>query len=304
MQLVFITISDLFSLKTRSLLFGLVEVIWAVAGGIGPLLGGVFAEKVSWRWCFFVNLPFSGVAMVLLFVFLDVHNPRTGLMKGLKAIDWVGSLSIIAVTIMILLGLDFGGETFAWDSVQVICLLVFGSAMIGVFLFGEKRVARYPLMPLRLFNNRHNAAVLVVTFVHGIVFMGVAYYLPLYTQSTKGASPLQAGVLMLPIELIEAASGIVCGILMHRFGCYRELIWVGSVLTTVGSGLLILLSADSSIGMLVGLQFVVGIGLGLLFQPVVVAIQVLIKQEDIATATTTSGFVRNIAVSTLHYLVA
>lgn len=106
---------------------------------------------------------------MLLFLFLDVHDPRTSMWDGLKAIDWAGSLSILGVTLMLLLGLDFGGETFPWSSPKVICLLVFGSCTIFVFLFSEKRLAKYPLMPLVLFKNRSNVAALIVTFVHGIV---------------------------------------------------------------------------------------------------------------------------------------
>ena len=110
-----------------------------------------------------------GTTFVLLLLFLDVHNPKTRLWDGVKAIDWAGSLSILAVTLMLLLGLDFGGKSFPWDSPKVICLLVFGGVAILIFFFSEKKLAKYPLMPLLLFRNRTNVAALVVTFVHGIV---------------------------------------------------------------------------------------------------------------------------------------
>lgn len=84
----------------------------AVAGGVGPVLGGVLTEKLSWEWCFWVNLPIAGTTFLLLLIFLDVHNPRTGVLVGLKAVDWFGSLSILAMTLMLLLGLEFGGATF------------------------------------------------------------------------------------------------------------------------------------------------------------------------------------------------
>lgn len=141
----------------------------AVAGGVGPVLGGVFSEKLSWRWIFWLNLPISGSIFVLLLLFLDVHNPKTGFMDGIKVIDWLGSLTILAVTLMILLGLDFGGETFPWSSPKVICLLVFGGLMIGFFIFSEKKLARYPLMPLSVFRGKGNVATMVVTACHGMV---------------------------------------------------------------------------------------------------------------------------------------
>lgn len=110
-----------------------------------------------------------GTTFVLLLLFLDVHNPKTRMLDGLRAIDWAGCLSILAVTLMLLLGLDFGGKSFPWDSPKVICLLVFGGVAIIIFFLSEKKLARYPLMPLLLFRNRTNVAALVVTFVHGIV---------------------------------------------------------------------------------------------------------------------------------------
>lgn len=145
------------------------EFMWAFAGGIGPLLGGVFSQYVTWRWNFWINVPVSGVTFVLLLFFLDVHNPKTKIMDGVKAIDWFGSVSILGLTLMLLLGLDFGGETFAWSSSQVICLIVFGSFCSLLFIYSEKRLTKYPLMPLNIFSRLSNIATLAVAFAHGFV---------------------------------------------------------------------------------------------------------------------------------------
>lgn len=116
-----------------------------------------------------INLPISGAAFILLFIYLDVHNPKTPVLDGLKAIDWFGSLSIIGLVLMLLLGLEFGGATVPWNSPRVICLIVLGSLMSIVFIYSEKRLAQYPLMPLKLFADGSNAASLVLTLWHGIV---------------------------------------------------------------------------------------------------------------------------------------
>ncbi|KAI7478807.1 putative MFS transporter [Hortaea werneckii] len=297
LQLVTITISDLFSMRRRTLYLGLLEVMWAVAGGAGPLIGGAFTQLVSWRWCFWINLPVSGVTFLLLFLFLDVHNPRTRLREGLAAIDWLGTLSVLAVTLMLLLGLDFGGTVFPWSSAKVICLIVFGTLMIGFFIFSEKRLAKYPLMPLDMFKDMSNIALFLVGFSQGMVFIAAEYYLPLYLQSVKQASPLRSGVLILPITVSEAVIGIVCGVLMHQTGRYKEIICVGAALTALGTGLYISFDRSTPIARLVGFEIIGGSGCGMLFEAPIIALQSAVTQADTATATATYGFLRNIATS-------
>ncbi|KAF7157309.1 hypothetical protein CNMCM5623_001432 [Aspergillus felis] len=297
LQLVTIVISDLFSVRRRSLYLGLMEFIWALAGGIGPLLGGAFSQYVSWRWSFWVNLPVCGLAFVLLLLFLDVHNPKTKMLDGVRAIDWFGSLSILGLTLMLLLGLDFGGETFPWDSPKVICLIVFGSLCSLLFIYSEKRLAKYPLMPMSLFAQTSNIATLAVTFAHGFVFIAGEYYVPLYLQSVKEASPMRSGILVLPLVLSEAFAGIITGAVIHRTGRYRELIWLGMTLLTIGNGLYIHLNAYSSLGQIIGYQVLSGIGAGFMFEPPIIAIQAMVSQDETATATATLGFIRNLATS-------
>jgi len=155
--------------RSRTLYLGLTEAMWAIAGGAGPILGGAFTQLASWRWNFWINLPISGTTFILLLLFLDVHNPRTKAIDGIKAIDWFGSLSILALTVMLFLGLNFGGTTFPWDSPKVICLIVFGGLVSILFIWSEKKFAQYPLMPLNLFAQAGTAASLMVTFFHGFV---------------------------------------------------------------------------------------------------------------------------------------
>jgi MFS family permease len=193
-QLVSITISDMFSMRSqfnsslstsgstvltsnrsRTLYLGLLQAMWAVAGGVGPVLGGAFTQYASWRWNFWINLPISGSTFLLLLMFLDVHNPRTKIIEGIKAVDWFGSLSILGLMVMPLLGLNFGGTEFPWNSPKVICLIVFGSLMFVLFIFSEARLARYPLMPLGLFRQKSNVACLLVGFTH--LFVSSKIYL-------------------------------------------------------------------------------------------------------------------------------
>lgn len=178
MQLVTITIGDLFSVRGRSLLLVLTEVTWAVAGGVGPVLGGTLAELVSWRWVFWINLPVIGGAFVLVAACLDVHNPKTRVVDGFRAIDWYGAVSILGLTLMVLLGLDFGGAIFPWSSPKVVCLLVFGVLMLAFFVFSEKRLAEYPIMPMRLFKHRSNVTSLLSGVFHAFVSLSLLITAP------------------------------------------------------------------------------------------------------------------------------
>ncbi|KAE8337799.1 hypothetical protein BDV24DRAFT_139232 [Aspergillus arachidicola] len=297
LQLVMIVVSDLFSVRSRSLYMGILEFMWTISGGLGPILGGVFSEYVSWRWNFWINLPICGLAFILLFFYLDVHSPKTRVTDGLKAIDWLGSLSIIGFTLMVLLGLNFGGEAFSWNSPQVICLIVFGSLFSIVFFYGEKYVAKYPLMPLKILNHRSNIAVSLVTLFHGAVFIACEYWLPLYFQSAKQASPMRSGLMVLPLVLAEGVFSGISGWLIHRTGKYAEQIWIGTVLLTLGTGLFIRLNPTSPLVELIIFQVIGGAGSAILFAPPLIALQAMVAQDDTASATAMLGFIRTIAMS-------
>jgi len=296
-QLVQVTISDLFSVRKRALYFGWMGAIWAIAGTVGPLLGGVFAEKLTWRWCFWINLPICAFSFALLLLLLDVHNPRTRMRDGLQAIDWFGTASMLAVTVLLLLGLNFGGGAFAWDSVQVICLIVVGTCMVGVFVFSEKRLAKYPLMPLGIFKTLSNSVTFLVAFGHNMVSIGAEFYLPLFFQSVKQASPLHSGLLLLPLTIAAAVTDVAVGNIISRTGRYREIIWTGVVLITLGNGLYIKLWTDTPLAEIIGIEVIGGAGVALLFQAPMLAIHSTVKQADVASATASLGFLNNLATS-------
>jgi len=198
---------------------------------------------------------------------------------------------------LLLLGLDFGGAVFPWSSPKVVCLIVFGTAMVGFFLYSETRLAKHPLMHLGVFKGRSNIAAFVVGLMHGMVFAVVEYYLPLYFQSAKQASPIRSGILPLPAVVTCAAMDIASGDYMHQTGRYREVIWVGLILLTAGAGSLTSFDASTPLGTLVGLQMLCGAGAGPLFSAPIISIQNSVNQADTAAATATFGFSRNVATS-------
>jgi len=167
-----------------------------------------------------LNLPLDGLAFFIIFFFLDLKTPKTPLMAGLKAIDWAGALFVIGGTLMILFGLEDGGVEYPWKSATIICLLIFGFVSFICFFMVEWKVAKYPIVPLRIFKHRSNLAALFVCFFHGYVFIGGSYYLPLYFQTILDCTPILSGVYVLPTSVALSIGSIATGIFIRKTGMY------------------------------------------------------------------------------------
>lgn len=295
--LINIAVSDLVSVRKRGQYYGIFGGIWALASAIGPVLGGVFTAKVSWRWCFWINLPISGVGFAVLLFVLKLHNPRTTVREGLAAIDWLGSLLIIGATLQLLFGLEFGGVSYPWKSVTVIALIVFSVVTFVLAIFVEHYVAEYPVIPLRLFKSRQNVAAFAVCFVHGTVFISGSYYLPLYFQAVVGASPLLSGAYLLAFALPVSLVSAFTGIWMKKTGQYLPAIIFGMAFLTLGFGLLIDLGSSVNWAKLVIYQIIAGIGVGPNFQSPLIALHTGLHPKDIAAGTSTFQFIRQLATS-------
>ncbi|KAK3047141.1 hypothetical protein LTS18_013216, partial [Coniosporium uncinatum] len=295
--LVNICIGDLFSIRSRGAYYGMVGATWALASSLGPVIGGAFTQRVSWRWCFYINLPLDGIAFVIILFFLHLDTPTTPFMDGLKAIDWLGSLTIVGGTLMLLFGLEFGGVTYPWASAAVICLIVFGVVTIALFVIIEWKIAALPVVPLALFKRRSNIAALTVCFIHGFVFISGAYFLPLYFQAVLGASPLLSGVYTLANVVPSSIASVGTGIFIKKTGQYRPPIWFGLTFMTLGWGLFINFGAEANWAKIIMYQVIAGVGVGPNFQAPLIALQSLVQPRDIATATATFAFIRNLATS-------
>ncbi|KAI0895602.1 MFS general substrate transporter [Annulohypoxylon nitens] len=292
-----ICVGDLFSMRKRGMYYAFFGMVWAIASAIGPILGGVFTSKVTWRWCFYVNLPISGVGFFILLFVLKLHNPRTPVWQGLAAIDWLGSLLIIGGTIMFLFGLEFGGVTYPWNSAPTICLIVFGIVTVGIFVAVEKWYAKYPVIPLRLFKFGKNISTFAICMVHGCVFISGSYYLPLYFQAVLGASSLLSGVYLLPYVLALSFLSIGSGLFMRKTGKYLPAIIFGMLFMTLGFGLFIDLGPKANWAKIIVYQIIAGIGVGPNFQSPLIALQTSVEPRDIAAVTSTFGFVRQLSTS-------
>ncbi|KAJ5377362.1 Efflux pump dotC [Penicillium cataractarum] len=292
-----ISVTDLFSMRDRPMYYGLFGATWAIAGALGPIIGGAFTTSVTWRWCFYLNLPIGGFSLLILFFFLSIESPKTPFLAGLRSIDWAGTFLIIGGTLMFLFGLEFGGINYPWKSATVICLIIFGIFVWILAMLAEWKLAKYPIIPPRLFNEWYNILILMVCYCHGFVFISGAYYLPLYFQTVLLASPILSGVYTLPMVLSLSIVSAGTGIIMKKTGRYREMIVAGLFFMTLGFGLLIDLKPYASWPRIILFQLIGGIGVGPNFQAPLVAFQANIRPADMATATATFGFVRQLSTS-------
>jgi EmrB/QacA subfamily drug resistance transporter len=293
--LVNICIGDLFSVRERGFYYGLVGAVWGVSSAIGPVVGGILAYQASWRWCFYINLPLSGVGILALYFTLQLHNPRTTIADGLKAVDWLGSLTVIGSTILVLLSVEFGGVTYPWSSPTIICLLVVGLVLAGLFILIEARYATYPIVPLSLFANRSNLATFVTAFCHTMVSNSGSYWLPLYFQGALATSALLSGVYILPFLMGMCIISATSGFVIRKTGNYVYVISGGMIIATVGFGLFIDLPGEKDFVKIILYQAVAGIGVGPNYQSPLIAIQNNIAPRDIGSATSTYSFIRSLA---------
>lgn len=228
---------------------------------------------------------------------LKLRTPKTALLPGLTAIDWLGTAAIVGSVLMFLLGLQFGGVTDPWDSATVLCLIIFGLVTAVIFFFVEWRVSRYPLVPLHIFKGFSNVASLLASWFHGLAFIAVSFYLPLYFQGVLGAKPLLSGIYLLPYAISISATSAATGIYIQKTGRYVECVSFGFFFLTLGLGLSIDLPGDRLWSKIVIYQIIAGVGSGPNFQAPLVALQTGVNQRDIATATATFNFTRNVATS-------
>ena len=285
----------------RPLFTGLLGATYGVASVIGPLLGGVFTEKLTWRWCFYINLPIGGAgAAIIFFTFVapDAAKPTAASLKEkLLQMDPVGTFTIMAAVVCYLLALQWGGVTKPWTDSTVIGTLVGFVLLLIVFIINEYLMGERALLQGRLLKSRIiMVATLYVIFLAGSFFVFL-YYLPVYFQSIAGVSPSESGVRSLPMILSISLFTVVSGAFISTYGHYVPLMIVSSILSTVGAGLLYTLDIDSPSSHWIGYQILTGIGLGLGFQIPIIVGQASVALSDIASISAVLLFVQTIGGS-------
>ncbi|KAJ7095709.1 major facilitator superfamily domain-containing protein [Mycena belliarum] len=291
-----IVLSDIVSLRDRGKYSSVIGACWGVASVLGPLLGGILTEKVSWRWCFWINLPTGGVAAImLLFLHLNPVKKMT-LAEFFQKFDFWGTSLLMSGTGTLLAGFSIASDK-GWKEPATIALIVAGPVLLALAAVVESKTTRMAVIPPRLLKTRTTLSLFGLTFLHAIGFMCTNFYLPVLFQGVDGDSALGSGIKMLPIALGGSLASIIAGPLVSVTKVARPFIWMGTILMTIGAGLLISLSEKSNVGMEMGYTLIQGIGTGFLFQPPLIALQAAMPLKDMAACTGAFYLVRTLGTT-------
>jgi EmrB/QacA subfamily drug resistance transporter len=284
-------IGDIIPPRDRGKYQGFFGAVFGVSTVLGPLLGGFFVDNLSWRWIFYVNLPVGGLALAVIGA---AFRSRAAHVR--HQIDYLGAALLAGGLSSIVLFTSLGGTTWSWKSSQIVGLMALGVVLLVAFVFVEARAAE-PLVPLELFRNRVFTVTSAIGFIVGLALFGAVTYLPLYLQIVKGHSPTTSGLLLTPLMAGVLVTSIGSGQLISRFGRYKPFPIAGTALMTVAMLLLSRISVGMPTWQAALLMVLLGFGLGMTMQVLVLAAQNAVSYELLGVATSGSTLFRQVGGS-------
>ncbi|KAL2061144.1 hypothetical protein VTL71DRAFT_7417 [Oculimacula yallundae] len=290
-------------LHKRPAYTGMMSAMYGVASVAGPLLGGAFTDKATWRWCFYINLPIGALAVIFIFFLFDsppvsdnVRSSRTwfGLAKQL---DLFGTLFFIPSIICLLLALQFGGSTYAWSDGRIIAYFVVFGVCLFIFIGFQIYFPDTASISPKIVRNRSILAGAWFAFCMGGAFFAILYYLPIWFQAVKGASAFRSGIMNIPLVLAVVVGAILSGGLVTVIGYYVPFMIASTILMSVGEGLLTTFEPSTGSSKWIGYQVICGLGIGFGMQQPLIAVQVVLPMELVPAGTALMVFCQTLGAS-------
>jgi EmrB/QacA subfamily drug resistance transporter len=284
-------IGDVVSPRERGRYQGYMGSVFAVSSVGGPLIGGFIVDNLDWRWVFFVNLPIGILAMAATARFL-----RLPVQRREHKIDYAGAALLVAGVTALLLVTVWGGSEYEWGSPQIIALSVAAAVLLTLFVFQESR-APEPILPLRLFRNRTFVITSTTGFILGLAMFGSIVFLPLFLQAVIGVTPTHSGLLLVPLMAGILTSSIISGRRISAYGRYKKYPVAGLAIAAVGLFLLSTMDTGTSLVISSLYMVILGTGMGLTMQVLVIAVQNAVEVHDLGVATSSQAFFRSLGGS-------
>ncbi|KAL2843261.1 major facilitator superfamily domain-containing protein [Aspergillus pseudodeflectus] len=260
-----IIITDLVPMRLRGTYFGIIGGVWALGSVTGPVIGGVLASQASWRWIFWILIPFAATSLVIVPLFMKLNLVKGTIAEKLRRIDWLGTVWFIAATTSFLIPVSWGGVQYPWDSWRTLVPLIVGVVGFAGFIVYENYVPPEPTFRLHLLRSYNMAYSIYATLINAMIVYGLIYFLPLYFEATKGYNPIITGVALFPATLTVAPASIISGAIITKTGDFKIITCIAWIITTLGLGVMILLDVDTTIPQWIFLTLCTGIGLGILY---------------------------------------
>ncbi|HUH13152.1 MAG TPA: MDR family MFS transporter [Longimicrobiales bacterium] len=287
MPVAIILVADIFSLEERGRMQGLFSAMWGIASLVGPALGGLITDLLSWRWVFYLNVPFGVASVVMLHLYL-----REDLERHEHRLDLLGTFALTASLVVLLVALLEGPMLWGWRDPVTVSLLCAALVGLSLFVVQERRAAE-PVLPLELFRNRIIAVASLGSIVLGTLLFCAVAFVPMFAQGVLGGTAAAAGAVLAPMSIGWPIGSTLSGRLIMRTG-YRPLIMAGAGFGVAGSALLMAAGPDSSTFFIMGAMLVLGMGLGFMATPYLLAVQNAVPQRQRGVATSTIQFFRTI----------
>ncbi|KAE8405400.1 putative efflux pump antibiotic resistance protein [Aspergillus pseudonomiae] len=289
-------------LHRRPLFTAMTGGTYGIAAIAGPPLGGVFTDKLSWRWCFYINLPIGSVTFfAVALIFRPTNLPKTGdAQTGLDLVmrfDPLGTCLFMPAVICVLLAIQWGGTTYDWNNGRIIALFVVFGVLLLAFLFIQWRAQDNATVPPRIIQKRTVWSCAIYQFTLGAGFFVFVYYVPIWFQAVQGVSAIESGKRALPMLVGNIVGTTASGVVVAAIGQFAPFMILGTILTSVGGGLLTLFNPTTTTAQWIGYQVLVGVGIGVGWQQPIVAVQTVVSMEDLPTATAILSFAQTIGGS-------